>query len=212
MLKNVCLLLCAGASLAWGNPNAYQPQHGDVVFQSLPNPWGLDLVDTIEGATGSHYSHCGMVLWHEKQWQVIEAVGPVMIIPLSTWQARGRGKKIWAYRLQESSQKHIPVAITAMKRDLGKPYDPRYRFDDQAIYCSELIYRGWKAATGKGLGKTVTLQELNWQPYRKVIVAIERSEEIPLTREMITPRDLAQAPELKRVWPASDTGKKKFGN
>lgn len=209
MEKNIFLSLCVSASLAWGNPETYLPQQGDVVFQSLPNPWGLDLVDTIEGATGSPYSHCGMVLWQDQEWHVIEAIGPVTIIPLSTWRERGRGKKIWAYRLQEPSQKHIAAAITAMKRDLGKPYDARYRFDDQAIYCSELIYRGWKSATGTGLGKTVQLRELNWQPYRKVIVALEGTEEIPLTREIITPRDLAQATELKRVWPVAED-KKKF--
>jgi uncharacterized protein YycO len=187
---------------------AYEPRQGDVLFQQLPNPPGLDLVDAIEGATGSPYSHCGMVLWHDNQWQVIEAVGPVMIVPIEAWKARGRGKNFWAYRLNEASQKFIPAALTAMKRDLGKPYDPRYRFDDKAIYCSELIYRGWQAATGKGLGKTVALQELNWQPYRKVIVAIEGTEEIPLTREMITPRDLAKAPELTLVWPVAKTKKK----
>lgn len=189
--------------------SAYEPRQGDVVFQSSPNPWGMGLVDMIEGATQSPYSHCGMVIWQDSQWQVIEAIGPVQIISLETWQARGRGKKIWAYRLNESAQKHIPATITAMKRDLGKPYDPRYRLDDQAIYCSELIYRGWKAATGKGLGKTVPLQELKWQPYRKLIVALEGSDDIPLTREIITPRDLALAPELSLVWPPSYTSKKK---
>jgi hypothetical protein len=209
MLKKISLLFCVGASLAWGNPGAYQPQQGDVVFQSSPNPMGMDLVDMIEGATGSVYSHCGMVIWHQNQWHVIEAVGPVQIISLTNWQARGRGKKIWAYRLQESSQQHIPAAITAMKRDIGKPYDSRYRLDDAAIYCSELIYRGWKFATGKGLGKTVILQELNWQPYRKIIVVLEGSEQIPLTREIITPRDLAKAPELTRVWPVAEVAKKK---
>ncbi len=40
---------------------AYRPQQGDIVFQSLPNPWGMDLVDAIEGSTASPYSHCAMV-------------------------------------------------------------------------------------------------------------------------------------------------------
>ena len=208
MLKKLSLLLCGCAFLSWGNAAAYEPQQGDVVFQSSPNPWGVDLVDMIEGATGSPYSHCGMVLWHNEKWQVIEAIGPVQVIPLETWQSRGRGKKIWAYRFKEPSQKFIAAAITAMKLDLGKPYDSRYRFDDQSIYCSELIHRGWKAATGVGLGKTVTLQELNWQPYRNIIVALEGSEQIPLTREMITPRDLAKAPELSLVWPVESSKKK----
>jgi hypothetical protein len=96
-----------------------------------------------------------------------------------------------------------------MKKDLGKPYDLRYRLDDESIYCSELIYRGWLAATGKPLGKLVKLNELQWQPYRKLIVALEGSEEIPLERQIITPRDLANAPELTQVWPEPHTSKKK---
>lgn len=199
------LLLCV-PSLAKA---VYQPKHGDVLFQSLPNPWGQDIVDMIEGATGSPYSHCGVVIFEKGQWQVIEAIGPVQIVPLSTWQARGRGKKVWAYRLEEKQQRHIPSFVAAMKKDLGKPYDLRYRLDDEAIYCSELIYRGWLAATGKPLGKLVKLNELQWQPYRKLIVALEGSEEIPLERQIITPRDLANAPELTQVWPEPQTSKKK---
>ena len=77
----------------------------------------------------------------------------------------------------------------------------RYRFDDEAIYCSELIWRGWEAATGKELGTAVTLGSLNWQPYQAVIQAIEGPGNLPLDRKMITPRDLAKAKELKLVFP-----------
>lgn len=180
---------------------AYQPVEGDILFQSLPNPAGMDLVDAIEGATGSPYSHCGMVLQEDGAWKVIEAIGPVKITALDTYIARGRGGKVWAYRLDEAERKHVPAALAAMKKDLGKPYDPRYRFDDEAIYCSELIWRGWKAATGKELGKAVTLGSLDWKPYQPVIEAIEGQGNLPLDREMITPRDMAKAKELTRVFP-----------
>ncbi len=180
---------------------AYQPQEGDIVFQSLPNPWGMDLVDAIEGSTGSPYSHCAMVFFRDGRWMVIEAIGPVQEIPLAKWIDRGRGKKVWAYRLGEAQRKHVPAALAAMRLDLGKAYDPHYRFDNQAIYCSELLWRGWKAATGTGLGNPVKLGELNWQPYRKVIEAIEGQGNLPLDREMITPRDLAAAKELTQVFP-----------
>lgn len=179
----------------------YQPVEGDVLFQSLPNPPGLDLVDAIEGSTGSPYSHCGMVFLEDGGWQVIEAIGPVKITPLDNYIARGRGNKFWAYRLDVAARKHVPAALATMKQDLGKPYDPRYRFDDEAIYCSELIWRGWKAATGKELGTAVTLGSLNWQPYQAVIEAIEGPGNLPLDRKMITPRDLAKAKELTRVFP-----------
>jgi len=180
----------------------YQPVEGDILFQSLPNPPGMDLVDAIEGATGSPYSHCGMVFQEGGEWKVIEAIGPVKITPLESYVRRGRGGQIWAYRLGEADRKHVPAALAAMRKDLGKPYDPRYRFDDEAIYCSELIWRGWKAATGKELGKTVTLGSLNWQPWQPVIEAIEGRGNLPLDRRMITPRDMAEAKELTLVFPA----------
>lgn len=185
-----------------GGTSGYQPIEGDIVFQSLPNPPGMDLVDAIEGSTGSPYSHCGMVFQEDGRWQVIEAIGPVKITPLDDYIARGRGKQVWAYRLNETSRKKLPTALAAMKKDLGKPYDPRYRFDDEAIYCSELIWRGWKAAAGRELGTAVTLGSLNWQPYQAVIEAIEGPGNLPLDRQMITPRDLAKAKELTRVFPA----------
>ncbi|MFD0892274.1 hypothetical protein KBB96_12665 [Luteolibacter ambystomatis] len=201
------LLLCLGIQTGWADSTAkktgaaYEPQEGDIVFQSLPNGWGMDLVDAIEGSTHSPYSHCGMVFQTSGAWMVIEAIGPVQHTPLAEWIARGRKKKVWAYRLAEDQKKFIPTALAAMNKDLGKPYDPRYRFDDDAIYCSELIWRGWKAATGHGLGKTVKLGELDWQPYRKLIERIEGTTTIPVDREMITPRDLAAARELTQVYP-----------
>lgn len=212
-MRKILLLVacaCASLSIASAGPSwfkksspAYAPQEGDVVFQSLPNPMGLDLVDAIEGSTASPYSHCAMVFQRAGTWMVIEAIGPVQEIPLDRWIARGRGKQVWAYRLNEASRRHVPTALTAMRRDLGKPYDPHYRFDDHAIYCSELIWRGWKAATGHGLGKPVALGSLNWRPYQPVIEAIEGPGQLPLDRSMITPRDLAAAPELTCVFPAA---------
>ncbi len=200
-LSLLLLTSCASPEKT-GNLPDYRPLEGDILFQSLPNPPGLDLVDAIEGSTNSPYSHCGMVFRDGASWQVIEAIGPVKITPLDQYIARGRNKRIWAYRLDDANRRHIPAALAAMRRDLGKPYDPRYRFDDDAIYCSELIWRGWKTATGRELGKSVTLGSLDWQPYRSVIEAIEGPGQLPLDRKMITPRALALAPELHRVFPA----------
>ena len=187
---------CGGRDAA-----AYEPMEGDILFQSLPNEPGLDLVDAIEGATGSPYSHCGMVTRDGDEWVVLEAIGPVKETPLQDYIQRGREHKFWAYRFDENKRKHIPVALKAMREDLGKEYDARYRFDSENIYCSELIFRGWKSATGEDLGKVVKLGDLKWQRYKPVIEAIEGQGNIPLDREMITPRDMAEAKGLERVYP-----------
>lgn len=207
MLRNVLIACLASLTVVFAQPE-YQPKEGDVVFQSLPNGFGMDLVDMIEGATGSHYSHCGMVVWHGQQWCVIEAIGPVSIVPLSAWRDRGRKKGMWVYRIKQDQQKHIPAALRSMKADLGKPYDFRYRLEGDAIYCSELIYRGWKTATGETMGRLAKLKELHWQPYEKLIVRLEGSATIPLEREIITPRDLARATQLEYHWPPQESQKK----
>lgn len=198
-LKSLVFLwmLC---TFSWADELPYALKVGDVLFQSCQNPAGLDLVDTIEGATNSAYSHCGIVTQKNDQWFVLEAAYKVMETPLTQWIEKGREKKFWAYRFNEENQKFIPQAILAMKKDVGKNYDIHYSFANDDIYCSELIWRGWKETTGHGLGKAVKLRDLKWQPYQKVIEMIEGKGNIPLDREMITPRDLANAKELSFIY------------
>ncbi|MEM9081165.1 MAG: YiiX/YebB-like N1pC/P60 family cysteine hydrolase [Verrucomicrobiota bacterium] len=177
----------------------YQPQEGDVLFQSLPNPPGLDLVDAIEGASGSPYSHCGVVVEKEGEWYVLEGMVPVVQeTPLSKWIGRGRGK-FTVYRLKSELRVRIGAWIAEMREEMGKAYDFRYRMEDDAIYCSELPFDGWKRLTGEEMGKVVELGELNWEPYRAVIAEIEGTDELPLQRKMITPKNLARSEQLEFV-------------
>ena len=51
MITRIILLSLAIISPAFGQSKkavaAYQPQEGDIAFQSLSNSWGVDLVDAI---------------------------------------------------------------------------------------------------------------------------------------------------------------------
>lgn len=179
----------------------YRPQAGDVVFQSLPGDY--DLVKAIEGITGSPFSHCGAVQKIDGQWVVIEAIGEVRRTPLLLWIARGRGSRITVCRLKEPYRQHIPAMNTAMDRLMGRPYDFRYRFGDDEIYCSELVFRGYETATkGDALGVIRKLGDMNWRPYTLTIQKYEQCgpDNLPLDRPMITPRDLAEAPQFEQVF------------
>lgn len=174
----------------------YQPQPGDILFQSLPPS---SLVAAIEGATGSPYSHCGLVVQRDGRWVVIEAFDGVECTSLREFVFRGRGHGFAVYRLQPEHQQHVPAMIRAAKARLGLPYDVRYRMDDEAIYCSELIYKAYgEVSGGEQLGRLVQLGELNWRPYEATIRHFEGGP-APLDREMITPRDLARAEQLMLV-------------
>ncbi|HSI84915.1 MAG TPA: YiiX/YebB-like N1pC/P60 family cysteine hydrolase [Candidatus Methylacidiphilales bacterium] len=174
----------------------YKPEEGDVVFQPFPrNP----LTDAIEGVTNSDLSHCGVVIKDGASWVVIEAVNPVVKTPLNEFIARGREQKFLVKRLDDKWKNTIPQFKAALLTYLGKPYDIRYQMSDDKIYCSELVYKGFKKATGEDLGKVEKLGDLNWKPHEAFIREIEHGP-VPLEREMITPVSVSKASQLKEVF------------
>lgn len=186
-------------------PEGYAPREGDMVFQSFPpNP----LTDAIEGCQGSPLSHCGIVASAgnnrkgQTRWVVIEAVGPVKETPLARWIGRGRGHRIAVYRFRDARlAASTPAIIAAARTYLGRPYDLRYRWDDESLYCSELIHKATRDATGKEIGKLDRLGDLDWKPHAMTIRALEGGDP-PLDRKMITPVALTRAPELELVFLA----------
>lgn len=177
-------------------PAEYQPREGDFLFQSLPRN---ALINTIEGSTGSPFSHCGIVLRRGGEWKVIEAIGPVRETPLPLWIAQGRDNAYVAYRLKSPLQEKIPAIIAAAQRYTGRPYDIHYDLDDAKIYCSELLWKATRDATGIELGRIQTLGDLAWQSYEKTIREIEGGV-LPLQRKMITPRALTEDPKLAEAF------------
>jgi hypothetical protein len=173
----------------------YSPKEGDLVFQSLPK---MDLVVAIEGVTHSPYSHVGIVIKKEGYWVVREAIGAVIDTPLYLWIIRGRFGGVDVFRLKDAYKQDIPKTIDATKKYLGLPYDVQYEMDDKKIYCSELIYKAYRDATDKKMGKLFALGKMNWKPYQKTIEYYEKGA-VPLERKMITPRHLSESEYLRKV-------------
>lgn len=197
-----------GASLLWAASSgwqawsaysgylAYEPQDGDVIFQSLPHG---PIVWAIEGVTRSPYSHCGIVAKRDGEWIVYEAYRGVSATPLKTFLFRGRGGGFAVYRLRDEHRRHVPETLRCCETYLGRPYDIRYRLDDEKIYCSELIYKAYRDAThGERLGDLSLFGDMNWQPYEMLIRQVEGGD-VPVDREMITPAGLARARQLELV-------------
>jgi hypothetical protein len=177
----------------------YQPQEGDIVFQSLPRN---DLVDAIEGITHSPYSHCGVVLKDDQNvWVVIEAIGNVHEVPLLSWIKRGRGGDFTVYRLDPKYETAIPAFKEALLARRGELYDYDYNMDrnKNEAYCSSLAYVAFQQVTGESMGTAEKLHDLDWKPYAGFIMA-EQNGGLPLDRLMITPAALSRAPQLHEVY------------
>lgn len=199
----VATTIAWGGFTAWSRWTAaaaiarYEPREGDVIFQSLPHG---PVVWAIEGVTRSPYSHCGIVGREDDRWIVYEAIGRVRITPLRDYLERGRGGGFAVYRLRDEFAGHIPATLACCREYLGRPYDIRYRLDDEKIYCSELIYKAFRDATqGAELGTLSRFGDMDWGAYEVLIREVEGGP-VPVDRMMITPVDLARAPQLEPVF------------
>lgn len=186
-----CILGCADEEL-------YVPQIGDIYFQSLPPS---PLVLAIEGSTHSAYSHCGILNKKNGEWVIHEAIGPVRVTKIEDWILQGEEGKYDVFRLREKYRSKIDAFLKATEPYMGRPYDIQYDFDDEKIYCSELVFKAFKKVFDEDLGEVVTLGELDWKPFEGLIRSIDQS--LPLNREMITPRHLSEAHQLEQIYDSS---------
>jgi hypothetical protein len=170
---------------------------GDILMQSLPRG---ELVDAIEGISQSEWSHCGILVRHNGEWHVAEAIGEVRYTPLHLWLMRGRRFKVVAFRVNQLAPNAPEALKTGMRKLLGVPYDFRYAPDDAEIYCSELVNKLYARELGITVGAWERLEDLNWKPSESFIRYME-SGQLPLDRMMITPVALTRSPNVTGVFP-----------
>ncbi len=122
-------------------------QPGDLLFQDLDCGPLCDAIEKVTtGYQGAKFSHVGIVAKNDKgNSVVIEAVSNgVEVTELQTFFNRsvdtsGRPKVV-AGRLTKSYQHLIPDVLEEAFALEGKPYDKLFIINNDAYYCSELIY------------------------------------------------------------------------
>ena len=122
-------------------------QPGDLLFQDLDCGALCDAIEQVTtGYQGANFSHVGIVARDDGgSFVVIEAVSNgVVSTPLKTYSSRsfdakGRSKVVVG-RLKEPYYHLIPSALDEAVALKGKPYDKVFAIDNEAYYCSELIY------------------------------------------------------------------------
>jgi hypothetical protein len=177
--------------LITGCDDSYTPRTGDLVFQDLESYSSRQ----IKIATNSPYSHCGIVSVENNKAYVIEAIGPVRKIPLEEWIKNGRGRFTAKRPIDDIDEANI---IRAAERFMGAPYDSFYEWDDEKLYCSELVYKAYARGGNVELCSLRRFDDYDIDPVRESI--IERYGGIPAGLELVAPADLAGSEILKTVY------------
>lgn len=120
-----------------------QWKEGDIVFQISQSAQSK----YVQLTTGSPWSHCGIVVEKNKKLYVLEASNVVKLTSLRKWINRGKYKVVRTRRVFND-----PIKIK-YSQYLGQPYDLAFKFDNNKMYCSELVYEIYKNQFDIKLGK-----------------------------------------------------------
>jgi hypothetical protein len=136
-------------------------QDGDLVFHRSRSAQSA----AVAAATRSKYTHMGVVLVEDGKPMVLEAVQPTKLTPFSMWVARGERGKVVVKRLKNATDILTPQVRKRMhemgRAWLGRPYDLLFQWDDDRVYCSELVYKLLDRAAGVQVGKVQKASEFD---------------------------------------------------
>jgi hypothetical protein len=168
---------------------------GDILLQDLDCPVRCELIREV---TKSRYVHVGIVLLTNGERVVWEALHPVGPTPLAEWIERGEGGKVAIYRMKKSLRAQLPSIEREVKAMAGLEYDGDYQWDDERIYCSELVAKAVQRATGINLVKPHALGPGGLGPKKPVIQIMTHNR---LTEEtpFVSPKDLTKSKWLVKI-------------
>jgi hypothetical protein len=204
-LLPLTLILSIGVGLACSLQSP-KIEPGDIVFQSLASPQG----EAIRIATGSDYSHCGIVYTGpDGELYVLEAVQPVRLQPLEKWIESGIDHQFKVMRLRGADTVLTEDVLRRMyqagRQMLGKNYDLAFNWSDEQIYCSELVWKLYAREAGISLAPLRTLQDYDLShPLVEKKLQERYGNAIPYDEPMIAPSDLLKSGFLQPIYSGSD--------
>lgn len=173
---------------------------GDIIFHTS----GSGQSKAIQIATGSKYSHVGVIYESDGEWRVLEAVQPVSSSLLKDFIARGTKGHYVVKRLADRDRILTNSNLEKLKKEgfqhIGKSYDVYFNWSDEQLYCSELVYKMYKNAAGIELGELKKLKDFNHDdPLVKATLKKRYKNKIPLEEPMISPASIFEDADLVTV-------------
>ncbi len=189
-----CVILAIASVSSFGA----ELREGDIVFSGSTAGQG----GAIIAATGSPYTHCGIVLLSDGKPMVLEAVQPVGVVSLEIFKSRSKPGTFMARRLKTAvAPASYQTARTWAAAQIGKNYDPRFRWDDGNLYCSELVWKIYQQA-GVELCKPRRFRDYKLDDPKVKKIIEERYGgigKVPMDEKVVAPSDLATSPLLAEI-------------
>lgn len=173
---------------------------GDILFQRTGGEQGRG----VQQATHSPWTHVGILFKEGSRWMVYEAVGPVLYTPLDEWIPRGEDAH-WVAKRWVDAEKSDPASLrkallAAGEPFKGLPYDFQFRWGDERIYCSELVWKMYAEGPGVELCQPRPMREhALGSPVVQNVMRQRYGITPPLDEPMIAPGALFDRPLLRLV-------------
>lgn len=187
-------MVCLGVIVAVSTrPQPVKFQNGDVVLQTSRSSRSA----MIQKVSRSPYSHTGVVEVAPDGVFVIEAIGKVSRTPLTAWAKRGVDGRVTVLRAKALTPAEGRRVVAAAKTQLGKRYDARFRWDDERLYCSELVAKAYARGASREVGRQEVLKELNVTSAELQLVAPKLG--LSPDQTLLTPQSLADDAQFTAI-------------
>ena len=175
----------------------YSLKSGDIIFQTSLSSQSK----FIQEATNSKLSHVGIVYIKDGEPYVFEAVEPVKITPLNVWVTRGENNKYKVYRtITPLSNTDLNTMYKYCLTQKGKHYDTKFQWDDNKIYCSELVWYTYKSI-GVELSTPLTFSDFNIKSKEFKTAIIRRyGDKFVETEPVVSPQCLVESDYLCEIF------------
>ena len=173
---------------------------GDIIFQTSQS----SQCEAVKIATKSKFSHCGIIFIIDNKPMVLEAVQPVKITDFDKWISHGKNNEYTVKRLIDSGPIAAFSTIVKMqeygKSMLDKDYDLYFGWEDDKIYCSELVWKIYKQGADIELCPLQKLSSFDLNhPKVKKILSERYGNKIPTNQTVVSPESIEKSNLLHTI-------------
>ena len=175
----------------------YLVKDGDVIFQTSLSSQSQHIQD----ATNSNLSHVGIIYIKEGKPYVFESVEPVKITPLDEWIYRGKEKKYTVYRsIKPLSETDLNRMYDYCVSQQGKQYDWKFQWNDDKIYCSELVWYAYNSVGVElSIPKPFSDFHIEKEEIKKEIIR-RYGNNFVKSEPVVSPKCLAESKYLEKIF------------